>query len=292
MKKLVTILFVLFIFAVGLFSETWIYKREVIIIPVGDKENEIKINYNKYEMGAGPTSFVLDEDENIYIRIGIKNIIKKFDKNGKYICSSKSERGCGDVVRFLGYNKGIIYTMSGDANNPAIRRYDKDLNYIDCHKIKKDFKRQWIGLSFITNYKGDIGFLSNTNPKKIKFRRIELQDNYWRMINDKLFDFSYPKVDLTPYCRALGFHFINYDANDNLYFLALTGYKIKNKIYIVTRDGKVIETNILLDRVSYHGIAFSNSVTIFVSRKGDIYNLIPLLDGVRFVKWHKIREEK
>ena len=288
-------LLVIFIVVItSLFAETWIYEREVVIIPVGEKENEIRLNYNEYEERSGPTSFAIDEDENIYIKTSRGNILKKFDKTGKYICSSKFEKGCGDFIRFIGYHNGMIYTMNGHSikTSPVVRRYDKELNLIDCHKIKKDYERQWIGLYFISNYKGDFGLLINRSPQSISFRKIELQNNHWRMVGTKLMDFSYKKVDLKQYCDAIAFHFTNYDNHHNLYFEALTGYKIKNKIYIISSNGKVIETNILLDNAGYHEIFFSDTTNIFISRAGDVYNIIPLKDGFRFVKWHKIREEK
>jgi hypothetical protein len=293
MCKRTFLLTIFFVVITSLFSETWIYEKEVVIIPVGEEEHEIRLNYNDKEMQSGPTSFAIDEEENIYIRTSRKNILKKFDKNGKYICSSKFEKGLGDAIRFIGYNNGIIYTMSGNSTtNPVIRRYDKELNLIDCHKIKKDFKRQWIGLSFICNYKNEFGFLSNHSPQNISFRKIDLQDNHWRMRGTKLMDFDYNKVDLQKHCQANAFQFINYDNNDNLYFVALTGFKKLNKILIEKKSETVIKTNLLIDMGAYHGIAFMDGCNPFVSREGDVYNIIPLKDGFRFVKWHKIREEK
>ena len=292
MCKRTFLLTIFFIMLTSLFSETWIYEKEVIIIPVGEKENEIRLNYNGVDMTSGPTSFTIDEDENIYIRTSRKNILKKFDKNGKYVCSSKFEKGLGDAIRFIGYHKNVIYTKSGDARNPVIRRYDKELNLIDCYKIKKDFKRQWIGLHFISNYKGDFGFLSNSNPQNISFRKIDLQDNHWRMRETKLMDFDYNKIDLQKHCEAIGFQFRNFDNRDNLYFEALTGFKKLDKIFIVSKNGDVIKTNILIDRCTYHDITFMDSTHSFISREGNVYNIIPLKDGFRFIKWYKTREER
>ena len=293
MKKLVTILFVLLVFISGLFSETWIYKREVVIIPVGEKENEISLNDYKDGQQEGPTRFVVDEDENLYLKTSRLNIIKKFDKNGNYICSSKFIKGCGDFIRFLGYSNGTVYTMSANSTtNPVVRRYDKDLNYIDCHIIKKDFERQMIGIGFITNYKNEIGFLRHYSPNKITFKKLVLENNYWRMKKTKLMDFSYKKVDLSKYCKAIGFVFVNYDKNNNLYFQALIGNNVKDKIFIVTPEGKVIKTNILLDDAELHGMLYFDFTKIYISREGVIYNILPLVDGFRYVKWRKVREEK
>ena len=100
------LLAIFFIVITSLFAETWIYEKEVVIIPIGEKENEIRLNYTGVDITAGPTSFAIDEDENIYIRTSRKNILKKFDKTGKYICSSKFEKGLGDYIRFIGYNNG------------------------------------------------------------------------------------------------------------------------------------------------------------------------------------------
>ena len=80
---------------------------------------------------------------------------------------------------------------SPEITSAVIRRYDKNLNLIDCHRLKKDYARQWVGLNFISNYKGRIGLLRNSNPKHISFSKIELQNNYWRMIPARLMDFSY-----------------------------------------------------------------------------------------------------
>ena len=105
-------------------------------------------------------------------------------------------------------------------------------------------------------------------------------------------DFDYPKVNLQKYCEANAFQFRNFDNKQNLYFEAYTGYKKLDKIIIVNQSGKVIRTNILTDKYSYHEIAFSNLPKLFVSRNGNIYNIIPLVDEFRFIKWYKIREEK
>lgn len=293
MLKRTFLLAVLVIAITSLFAETWIYEKEVIVIPVGEEENEIRLNYNGFEMSTGPTSFTIDEDENIYIRTSRGNILKKFDKNGNFICSSKFEKGLGDYIRYIKYNDGIIYTMSGNSTtNPVIRRYDKELKLVDYHKLKKDFKKQMIGIGFISNYKGEIGFLRHYSPKKITFKKIVLQDNSWRMIGTELMDFNYKKVDLQKHCKANAFLFRDFDKNGNLYFEALTGYKKLDKIIIEKQDGIVIKTNILIDRGAYHGIAFMDICIPFVSRDGNVYNIIPLKDGFRVLKWHKIREEK
>jgi hypothetical protein len=112
------------------------------------------------------------------------------------------------------------------------------------------------------------------------------------MIGTNLMDFNYKKVDLQKHCQANAFQFINFDNNDNLYFVAMTGFKKLDKIIIENKSGTVIKTNILLDRTSYHDIHFMFSTKLFVSREGNVYNIIPLKDGFRFVKWHKTGEEK
>ena len=199
----------------------------------------------------------------------------------------------GDYIRFIGYNDGIIYTMSGNSTtNPVIRRYDKKLNLIDCYRIKKDFKRQMIGIGFISNYRGEIGFLRHYSPNKITFRKIELQNNHWRMRETKLMDYNYKKVDLQKHCDANAFLFRDFDKNGNLYFEALTGYKKLDKIIIIDKTSKIINTNILIDRCSYHEIGFMDVTKPFVSRSGNVYNIIPLKDGFRFIKWYKTGEEK
>ena len=293
MEKRMMLLAIFVLMITGLFAETWIYEKKVVIIPIGEKENEIRLNYDNKELQSGPTSFAIDEDENIYIRTSRANILKKFDKNGNYICSSEFEKGLGDYIRFIGYHNNIIYTRSGgNPEKTIVRRYDKDLNIIDYHKIQKTHEHQIVGLSFISNYKGDYGFLRHYHPKKITFQKLKLQGKYWHLRYTKLMDFDYPKVNLQKYCDANAFHFRNFDSEQNLYFEALTGYNKLDKIIIVNQSGKVIKTNILIDIYSYHKIAFRYGTKPFVSRSGNVYNIIPLKDGFRFIKWYKIREEK
>ena len=288
-RNLLSVIFIVVI--TTLFAETWIYEKEVVIIPIGEEEHEIRLNYTGVDMTDGPTSFAIDEDENIYIKTSRKNILKKFDKNGKYICSSKFEKGLGDGIRFIGYQNNVIYTMSGNAQNPVIRRYSKELNLIDCHKIKKDYERQWIGLFFISNYKGDFGLLSNSNPKNISFKKIDLQDNNWQMRGTKLMDFEYEKVDLKKiWSTEIGYRFINFDYGRNLYFEIYN--KPKTGLGIMTETGKAIDTNIEFDRSSNNGLSFSDRAYPFVSRDGIIYQLLPFKDRMEFIKWHITGVEK
>jgi hypothetical protein len=79
MCKRIFLLAIFFVVITPLFSETWIYEKEVVIIQVGEEENEISVIDHEFEQDEGPTSFTIDEDENIYIRTRRKNIIKKFD---------------------------------------------------------------------------------------------------------------------------------------------------------------------------------------------------------------------
>jgi hypothetical protein len=291
MCKRIFLLAIFFVVITPLFSETWIYEKEVVIIQVGEEENEISVIDHEFEQDEGPTSFTIDEDENIYIRTRRKNIIKKFDKNGKYVCSSKLEKGLGDAIRFLGYNNNIIYTMSGDARNPVIRRYDKFLNLIDCHKIKKDYERQWIGLHFISNYKGDFGFLSWGMPGA--FKQIVLKYDFWRLRSEKFMDFSYKKIDFKKYWAIdIGYRFINYDNKERMYFEMYNKPKTKTELGIVFSDGKIIKTNIKFDHPVCHNLHFDEMPYPLVRREGKIYNIVPLKDRVEFIKWHKIQEEK
>ena len=82
MNLKIILLAIFMLMITGLFAETWIYEKKVVIIPIGEKGNEIRLNYDNKELQSGPTSFAIDEDENIYIRTSRANILKKFDKTG------------------------------------------------------------------------------------------------------------------------------------------------------------------------------------------------------------------
>ena len=137
----------------------------------------------------------------------------------------------------------MIYTLNGHGTgrHPIFRRYDKELNLIDCHKIKKDYERQWIGLHFISNYKGDFGFLNWGMPDA--FKKIILFDSFCKLRSEKFMDFSIKKIEIQKYWSIdIGYRFINFDNKKRMYFEMYNKPKTKTELGIVCSDGKIIKT--------------------------------------------------
>ncbi|MCD4828436.1 MAG: hypothetical protein K8R90_03275 [Candidatus Cloacimonetes bacterium] len=276
-------------------AETWIYEKTVVELPMGEAENQLGLilapdGYE--ELDSGPTSFTIDEDENVYVLTRRKNIIKKFDKDGNYLCSSKYEGGVGDAIRFLGYHDGMIYTMSGDLRVPCIRRYTRELELVDYHRIRTRNSRYY-GLSFIENTNGDYGFLSNNNPQRVNFCRFQLFDNEYSIAGADLFDFDFKKVDLSKiWPTGIGYRFLGYDNNFHFYIENLKGPLMATELGITTREGAFIHTNVEFDYHFTHGIHLIDIINLVISRDGCIYHILITEESIQFIKWERIRVEQ
>ncbi len=278
-----------------LVAETWIYEKTVVELPMGEAENQLSLvlvpdGYE--EMDSGPTSFTIDEDENIYILTRRKNIIKKFDRNGNFICASKYEKGAGDVIRFLGYHNGMVYTMSWGSDRPYVRRYNKDLEYIGCSSLHKE-RGPTVGLSFIESNADKFGLLIYDGPQAIQAGELVLQNNQYHLKKMKLFDFTYKPVDLKKMWHSdIGYRFINYDRDNYLYFENLVAPLTATELGIVTEKGDFISTNVVFDSNLVHDVHFYDRVYPFVSKSGVAYSLVVSKDKIEYVRWYKTGVEK
>ena len=274
-------------------AETWIYEKTVVELPMGEEEDQLSLRLvpEGYEgLAEGPTSFTVDEDENIYVRTRRKNIIKKFDKDGNFICSSEYEKGAGDVIRFLGYHDGMIYTMSWGSDDPYIRRYTRDLDFVDCHRVMPG-SENLSGLSFLENSKGELGFVVNNNPNIVRLSLIELINGYYALRSSKLFDLDNAnKLDLkTVWPTSLGYRFLNIDDQFNIYIENLKGRLMTSELGIVAREGAFIHTNVEFDFSFNHEVSLIDRINPVISRDGCIYHILVTEEHIQFIKWQKAR---
>ncbi len=276
-------------------AETWIYEKTVVDLPMGEAEDQLSLILapDGYEaMDEGPTSFTIDEDENIYVKTRRKDIIKKFDRYGNYICSSEYERNAGGAIRFLGYHDGMIYTMSWGSSNPYIRRYTRDLEFIDCHKVKPG-DENLSGLAFLVNPKGELGLITNNNPQNVRLSLMELVNGQYALRNTNLFDFEYAKIDLeNAWPTGLGYRFLNFDDNCVFYIENLKGRLMTSELGIATKEGAFIHTNVEFDFSFNHGVNFYDRIHPLISRDGCIYHILITEKSIQFIKWERIRVEQ
>ncbi len=271
-------------------AETWIYEKTVVKLPMGEEDGQLSVRYMD-NMHEGPTSFTIDEDENIYVKTRRKNIIKKFDKNGNFICASKYEKGAGDVVRFIGYHDGYIYTMSGDLRVVCLRRYTRDLDLHDFHLIQAQ-PNTFYGRSFIESNSGDFGLLRGSNPKAISASKLVLQNNVYHFHKMELFDSSYKPVELqSVWSSEIGHRFMDYDTSGNLYFERYIPHEA-NDMGIIDSKGYFISTNVIFESNKEHHIAFMDSIYPIVLKNGIVYNLLVTEERIELIRWYKTGEEK
>ncbi|MCD4828433.1 MAG: hypothetical protein K8R90_03260 [Candidatus Cloacimonetes bacterium] len=280
-------------------AETWIYEKTVVELPMGEADNQLSLRLAPEccegmdeGMDEGPTSFTIDEDENIYVITRRKDIIKKFDRYGNYICSSEYERNAGGPIRFLGYHDGMIYTMSGDSRAPYIRRYTRELELVDCHKVRKQ-EGSFTGLSFIENNSGNFGLLRNSDPRAIGATELVLNNNQYSLQRMDLFDFQYRPVDLKEkWATNIGYRFINHDRDNNLYIENLIAPLTATALGIITENGDFIYTDVVFDSHIVHGIHFYDRIYPVVSKSGIVYNLLVTEDNIELIRWQKTGVEQ
>ncbi len=287
---------ILFLMAIGLLlAETWIYEKTVVELPMGEEEGQLSLRLvpeGIEELDAGPTSFTVDEDENIYVLTRRKDIIKKFDKNGNFICASKYERNAGDVIRFLGYHNGMIYTMSYGSDRPWVRKYNRNLEIIDSYLIQKP-ENTFNGLSFIESNSGKFGLLRNSGPQNIEASELVLSNNVYHYKKMELFDLPYKPVDLqSVWPSDIGYRFMNFDTSNNLYFERYIAPGCATDLGIINNNSEFVFTNVVLDSHIAHGIHFYNRVFPVVTKNGNIYNIVVTEEKIEFIHWYKIGEEK
>jgi len=287
-----TLAFALVLVCSLLAAETWIYEKTVVELPMGEGEGQLSLR-RWDDMHEGPTSFTVDEDENIYVLTRHKNIIKKFDRNGNYLCSSKYEEGAGDVIRFLGYHDGMIYTMSGDLRIPCIRRYTESLELQDYHLIADKNNNTFYGLSFIESNSGRFGLLRNSDPRVIIASELVLLNNQYQFAPMDLFGNSYKPIDLrSVWPSDIGYRFINYDTYQNLYIEKYVAPLTATELGIVNEKGDFISTNIVFDSHIVYDIQFMDRVYPIVLKSGIVYNLLITEDNIELIRWHKTGAEK
>ncbi len=276
-------------------AETWIYEKTVVELPMGEAENQLSLQLvpeGYEELDSGPTSFTVDEEENIYILTRRKNIIKKFDVNGNFICASKDEKGAGDVIRFLGYHDGMIYTMSGDMSVVCVRRYSMNLELVDYHTVKQG-GRFYYGFSFIESYQGKLGLMIYDGPQAIQAGELVLQNNQYHLKSMELFDFTYKPVDLKKIWHTdIGYRFMNYDRDNYLYFENLVAPLTATELGVVSQDGSFIYTNVVFDSHIAHHIHFIDRVWPIISKDGIAYNLVIKENAIEYEIWRKSGVEK
>ncbi len=287
---------ILFLMAIGLLlAETWIYEKTVVELPMGEEEGQLSVRIvpRDYDcLDEGPTSFTVDEDENIYLLTRRKNIIKKFDKNGNFVCASKYEGCAGDVIRFLGYHDGMVYTMSGDMSVVCVRRYSMNLELVDYHTVIQG-GGFYYGFSFIESYQGKFGLLIYDGPKAIQAGELVLINSQYHLESMELFDFTYKPVDLKKVWRSeIGYRFMNYDRDNYLYFENMVAPLTATELGIVTENGDFISTNVVFDSNLVHDVHFYDRVYPFISKSGVAYNLVVSKDKIEYVRWYKTGVEQ
>jgi len=290
-----TLAFALVLVCSLLAAETWIYEKTVVELPMGEAENQLSLQLvpeGFEELDAGPTSFTVDEDENIYVLTRHKNIIKKFDRNGNYLCSSKYEEGAGDIIRFLGYYDGMIYTMSGDLRVPCIRRYTEELYLVDYHRIRTR-NTAFYGLRFIENSSGEYGFLNNDNPQHVNITTFQLDNNEYDIVKSSLFHFKYMIIDLSNVWPSdIGYSFLDYDDEFNQYIENHKGRLMMSELGIITQGGTFIHTNVEFDFSFNHGVNLIDRINPVILRNGSIYHLLVTKQNIQFIKWERTRIEQ
>ncbi len=278
-----TLAFALVLVCSLLAAETWIYEKTVVELPMGEGEGQLSLR-RWDDMHEGPTSFTVDEDENIYVLTRHKNIIKKFDRNGNYLCSSKYEEGAGDVIRFLGYHDGMIYTMSGDLRVVCIRKYTRDLELFDFHLIQAQ-PNTFYGRSFIESNSGKFGLLQGSGPQSIAASEIILSGNTYTFERMKLFDFPRKPVDMqSVWPSEIGYRFMNFDTSNNLYFERYIRNQA-NDLGIIDAEGKFVSTNVVFESNYEHRIAFMDSIYPIALKNGIIYNLLITEEKIEIIRW-------
>ncbi len=272
-------------------AETWIYEKTVVELPMGEGEGQLSVR-RWDDMHEGPTSFTIDEDENIYVLTRRKDIIMKFDRNGAYICSSQYVKGAGDPIRFLGYHDGIVYTMSGNSDRPWVRRYNQNLEFIDSYPIQKP-KNTFNGLSFIENKSGQFGLLRNSDPRNISASELVLSNNAYQYENMELFDATYKPVELhSVWPSEIGYRFMNNDTLGNLYFEKYVAPGCATELGVVNPQGGFVSTNVVFDTHMAYGIYFYDRIMPIVAKNGNAYNLLLTEKRIEYVRWQKIGEEQ
>jgi len=299
----------------------WHFKEEVIYLPVGStitelKEDEGKIPVKVYHLTEeqlkgpvavdtpqpqGPSVFAVDEEGNIYIRVG--GGVKKYDSKGNYI-RTYDFKGWRMTV-----HRDTLMTVVRDTrNNVSLYRYslDGDGYFVDKYWVpgKKYSGGQYYSLWFATDYEDNLGFFFGADFKKIVF-----VDSTYHLEKSELsnyFKFSYgDKMDEKHllikekgesiclnemYPEARSFRFLNEDKFHSLYIYMYPKDIGKGpiKLGIISKDGKRIENNVEYRRGE---LAVAGAVTepFLADKNGKMYQMLVKEEAVEIHKW--VREE-
>ena len=298
----------------------WHFKEEVIYLPVGStitelKKDEGKIPVKVYHLTEdqlkgpvavdtpqpqGPSVFAVDEEGNIYIRVG--GGVKKYDSKGNYL-RTYNFKGWYTTV----HNDTLVTIVRDPRNNVSLYRYslDGDGYFIDKYWVpgKKYSGGQYYSLWFATDYEDNLGFFFGAEFKKIIF-----EDSTYHLEKSELsnyFKFSYgDKMDEKHllikekgesiclnemYPEARSFRFLNEDKFHSLYIYMYP--KIKDdpiKLGIISKDGKSIDNNVEFHRGGL-AVAGSNTAPYLADKNGKIYQMLVKEEVVEIHKW--VREE-
>ena len=306
MKKIFIIMLLLTASANMLSAEKWIYEMKTITIPVGTEKDELYVydapDNLENAPDYGPTRFTVDDTGNIYILargVQRRDIIKKFDPDGYYICSSPFYKNIW--IDFIDCNKDTVYSFCHDAqNNLFIQRYGVDCKLIDTHKTDKLQSR------FIENNEGEIGFYSGDNKfEKIEFSEDRVVIHEKNLLKNIKFNYNRKKSELIIsflklnkeinlmklWPNKIGHTFLNFDNNNCLYFNIYSNPLQDSKLGIITNKGKSIDTNVIFEHYTKYGLHFTGGIPIIVTQNGLIYQLIPKKEYIEIRKWHKVGEE-
>lgn len=299
MKQFLILILVLICFLI--YAETWNYEMQKITIPVGNSENEILVKESSKEdmLDEGPTQFKIDEDENIYILD--QKQIKKFDENGIYLNSTQET----DLIihSFVVYEK-MIWSICGNHRNEVfLRRFSEKCDLFDTHQIENRKS------SLEINQFGKVGLkLSYNSFLEFSFIGNKLKTKDTKYFKDVIFDFSpyqnkqniiflendnetYDLNTLWPEAVILyssGIYYSGFDEEGNLYFELFTSEQ-KSNLGIISNQGRIYETNIELPNYNKFGLDFGKGIDCFISKNGDVYQMIPMKDKIEIRKWTRLK---
>ncbi|NQV17723.1 MAG: hypothetical protein HQ534_04190 [Armatimonadetes bacterium] len=313
MKKIFLIMLLLTVLVSMLLAEKWIYEMENITIPVGEGEDELYVydspDHLEDAPDYGPKKLALDGADNLYIaNLNKKNelLIKKFDLNGCYLCSMRSNDGIADFM----FCDNKLYVLKTKAINTIDRIFylhvfSNEFVLIDSLILQNEIIA--IGNKLISNNQGEIGVTKGCSFEKIgleKKKAVILEDselfenitvNYdWRK-KERIVFFKDTNKEVNLYeLWDVSYHnFLNIDKYNNMYYeLIYLKNNIETEIVILSNKGKPISTNIHIENYENYGLKLMWPPELFAGKDGSLYQLIPMKDRVEIRKWHKVGEEK